>query len=241
MATICIDPGHGGSDPGATYGKTYEETITLAVAKKLDTLLKAQGFKTLMTRTGDTNVDKYARCRIANNAKADLFVSVHVNSNTGTPGTGIETLIYAAGGNAEKCAKKVQAQLIKDTKAKDRGIKPRPELVVLNTTKMPAILVETGFINNSSDRAKLTTDAYQNTLALAIAKGVCAYYGKEYKVATTKTSKFTDIKGHYAEAAIIEADERGLMSGYGDGKFGPDDPLTRGQMAIILQRLNKKD
>lgn len=240
MPTICIDPGHGGKDPGAVNGNYHESDIALAIAKKVNTLLKAQGFKTMMTRTDDSYVDKYVRCRMANDAKADLFASIHINSNDGTPATGIETLIYGAGGNAEKCAKKVQPQLIKDTGAKDRGIKSRPRLVVLNTTDMPAILVELGFINNKDDLAKLKTAAYQTTLATAIVKGICAYYGKEYKVATkTKTnkSKFTDTKGYFAEKDIEEMVELGILAGYGDGKFGPNDPLTRGQAAAICKRL----
>lgn len=234
MVDICIDAGHGGTDPGATYGKVYEKDITLSISKKLNALLKARGFTTVLTRNSDATVLLADRVNISNKAGAKLFVSIHVNSNSGTAGTGIETLIYSTGGNAEKCAKKVQAQLISATGAKNRGLKLRPELYVLKKTTAPALLVETGFINNSNDRAKLITADYQNKIAEAIARGICEHFGKVYKV-----NNFTDIKGHYAEKEINEIAELGIVVGVGNNKFDPNGTLTRGQACIIISRLIK--
>ena len=126
------------------------------------------------TRTpfANTAVSLADRCTISNLADVDLFVSVHLNSATSTTPAGIETWVYrSASTTARKVADKVQKQLIEATGAKDRGVK-ESGFYVLKNTKAPAILIETGFISNSTECKKLFTTDYQRTMAKAIYKGI---------------------------------------------------------------------
>jgi N-acetylmuramoyl-L-alanine amidase len=182
---IILDAGHGGSDSGAVLRDSngnviYKESeLALGITKKLGALLEKNGIQISYTRTTDTYPTLPDRANQANREGADLFVCVHLNS-AGVSAKGIETLIAGTGGEAEKLAKAVQAQLIADTGATNRGIKERPGLYVLKNTNMPAILIETGFISNPTEAAKLASDSYQQTVANAIAKGICKYLGKTY-------------------------------------------------------------
>ena len=174
---VYIDPGHGGSDPGAVGGGYNEKDLALAISKKLSDALEVNGIQTVLTRSGDADVTLSSRCTAANHANAGAFVSIHINSNGGTPATGVETLVYSSGTKAYSLAESVQGEIISATGAVNRGVKLRPGLYVLKATNMPAILVETGFINNDADRAKLCDPGYQTTLAKAVAKGICAWAG----------------------------------------------------------------
>lgn len=173
---ICIDPGHGGKDPGAVGpGGTKEKDVVLAVAKYLKQELSAIAQVTL-TRTTDQYVELSERAALANNLGVDYFISVHCNSATNQTAKGTETLVYALGGEAEKLAKTVQARLIDVLKTSDRGVKTR-NVYVLRKTKMPAILVELAFISNPEEEKLLTNSVWQQKAAQTIAKGVANYLG----------------------------------------------------------------
>lgn len=169
---IVIDPGHGGKDPGAlSLDKRVKESfLTLQMALALADKLEYRGHEVSLTRSTDYYPSLSARCRLANDLNADFFISIHVNSADSASATGIETLVYEKPSNTTlRYADLIQKNLIKATKARDRGIKYRGDLTVLKRTKMPAVLVETGFINNPSDLAKLVTSDYQNLIVTAIA------------------------------------------------------------------------
>lgn len=169
---ICIDAGHGGGDPGATNGTYKEKHAALGIALELGLILYRGGYEVYFTRTNDTAVSLADRCTISNLADVDLFVSVHLNSATSTTPSGIETWVYRnASTTARKVADKVQKQLIEATGAKDRGVK-ESGFYVLKNTKAPAILIETGFISNSTECKKLFTTDYQRTMAKAIYNGI---------------------------------------------------------------------
>lgn len=169
---ICIDAGHGGSDPGATNGTYKENHAALGIALELGLALYRGGYEVYFTRTNDTFVSLADRCTISNLSDADLFVSVHLNSATSANASGIETYVYRnASATARKVADKVQKQLIEATGAKDRGVK-ESGFYVLKNTKSPAILIETGFISNSIECKKLFTTDYQRKIAQAIYKGI---------------------------------------------------------------------
>lgn len=169
---ICIDAGHGGSDPGATNGTYKEKKAALGIALELGLALYRGGYEVYFTRTNDTFVSLADRCTISNLSDADLFVSVHLNSSTSATASGIETYVYrTASTTARKVADKVQKQLIEATGAKDRGVK-ESGFYVLKNTKSPAILVETGFISNSTECKKLFTTDYQQIIAKAIYNGI---------------------------------------------------------------------
>lgn len=176
---LFIDAGHGGNDPGATNLNTFEKNIALQIALKLNKALQARGFQTQLSRTTDVFVELNERARKANTFNADVFISIHLNSASNAQATGIETLVYSYDGQNKKLADDIQSALIKATGANNRGVKERPELVVLNSTKMPAVLIECGFLSNGKDKSLLITDAYQNKIADAIANGISKYYGME--------------------------------------------------------------
>ena len=188
---IVIDAGHGGKDSGAVgtiatnavltdlpadyTGKLLSDTLmvkesdlNLSMANSLADKLMAAGHDVYLTRTMDVYVGLLDRCKSANELNADFFISIHVNSADSSKATGIETLVYTKPSNTT--LRYVQQSLIKSTQARDRGIKYRGDLTVLKATRMPAILVETGFISNPSDLKKLLTDTYQFAITSAIAE-----------------------------------------------------------------------
>ena len=239
---ICLDAGHGGKDSGATGGGIFEKNVALQIVNKLNTAFKAQGFETVLTRSNDEYISLSERCNIANNAKADLFISIHLNSNGGKPATGIETLVYSDSGETGKIAHAVQTAMINITQATDRGVKVRQNLAVLRGTTMKAMLIETGFINNDNDRNKLTKEYYQNSLVNAILSAVCNYYGVEIKNATngkinTTAGVFADVPTtDTAYEEIKKLKDYGIVKGYGDGTFKPDANITRREISIMIAR-----
>jgi N-acetylmuramoyl-L-alanine amidase len=179
MTKICIDPGHGGVDPGA-IGPTglKEKDVNLAVGLKLAELLKPIA-EVKLTRTKDIAVSLKDRAAIANSFGCDYFISVHTNSFTDRKVGGVETWAYAPGGKGEKLARAVQAELVKVTGFANRGVKFNSKFAVLRDTKAPAILTETGFISNPAEEKLLKTDAFRDKIAKAIAQGVAKQLGKK--------------------------------------------------------------
>lgn len=170
---VCIDPGHGGSDPGAVNGSKHEAVAALAIAKKVGSLLKAKGVTVKYTRSSDKYVKLSDRCRISNEFGADAFVSIHLNAATNTDAAGIETWRYEnVGAKTKKLADNVQTELIGVTGAKNRGVKTTTTLYVLKHTVASAVLVECGFISNREEARQLFTEKYQSKIAQAIANGV---------------------------------------------------------------------
>ena len=169
---ICIDSGHGGSDPGATNGGKYEKAVTLAAAKLLKKELEAAGFNVIMTREDDKFLTLAERCIIANREKADIFVSLHCNSAENKDAHGIETWRYTSvGATTKQLAENIQCRLIEATGARDRGVK-EGSLYVLKHTRMPAVLAEIGFISNTDESIKLFKTHYQTKIAKAICQGI---------------------------------------------------------------------
>lgn len=195
MPICCLDPGHNGSGPdtGAQGNGLLEQDITLDIALKLKPLLEANGIQVVMTRTSDKVPGDYttvtgslqARCNISDNAKADLFVSIHINAGHGT---GSEVWVVSLGGRAEKAAKAVLARLIESSGWANRGIKTANDYV-LKHTNAPAILTENGFIDNQSDASKLRDPTFIHALAVAHAKGICDYFGIQYKEGADKVAE----------------------------------------------------
>ncbi len=170
---VCLDPGHGGEDPGAV-GPTglKEKDVNLKVAQKLKVLLEGEGASVLLTRSDDRYVSLSERCRIANSWNADVFISIHHNSVADPSVNGTETLISpAASEQARQLANSIQAELVAELKLPNRGVKER-SLVVLNNTAMPAVLTEASFISNPEEEKRLRDDAYLEREARAIFRGI---------------------------------------------------------------------
>lgn len=176
---IVIDAGHGGNDPGAIIKSAgvNEKTLNLQVALILRDKLTMAGYEVIMNRDSDYFVPLKDRYVNANESDADLFVSIHHNSTTNTSTSGIETLHNNSNDNKE-IAVYVQNQIISSTGAVNRGTKVRTDLAVLNGTRMPAVLIELGFMTNSGELSKLTDSSYQNIMADAILSGINQYFGR---------------------------------------------------------------
>lgn len=174
---VAIDAGHGGHDGGACANGVREEDINLAIALKVNKKLKAYGFKTVLTRSKDTFISPKNRYLIANKNKANLFVSVHSNSASNKSAYGIETLYR----QSKTFAQYLQNNIIGTTKAKNRGLKKRTDLAVINGSKMPTALVEVGFVSNAKEAKNLKSNAYQEKLANGIVKGIIQYADKQMR------------------------------------------------------------
>lgn len=175
---IVVDAGHGGSDPGAVNGSTYEKNIVIEVAKILQQKLEAHGVTVVMTRSGDTFPSLADRVKISKDSNAEAFISIHTNAASaaakGTE-TYYDTSENANGNESAKLAKEIQKQIVALADMRDRGIKDN-EFYVIRNQDIPSVLVELGFITNSEDYTKLVSSKYHEIFAEAIFQGVLSYY-----------------------------------------------------------------
>lgn len=168
---IVIDPGHGGTDPGATRNGIKEKDLNLDIALKVAKILEEHGLRVLMTRDKDISVDLYARPSIANEADADVFVSIHNNTATTPSATGTETYYYPRA-ESKLLATSIQQALTKKTGLKSRGIIEKPGFVVTRETNMPSVLVEVAFMSNQNDLSLLMQEDFRQKVAQGIADGI---------------------------------------------------------------------
>lgn len=161
---------HGGANPGAVYEDRRESDDALRLALAVGELLENDGFDVVYTRTEDTTQSVGEKAALANESDADLFISIHRNAAArDNLYDGAQTLIYAPGGLRETVAQNI-ADRLEDAGFQNLGVDIRPNLVVLNRTKMPAILVEAGFID--SDKDNEIFDSNFQEIAEAIAAGI---------------------------------------------------------------------
>lgn len=198
VRTVVLDPGHGGHDSGARglFGK--EKDAALDVALRAKKLLEAQGYQVRMTRSTDVFVPLEERVRFANRFPNAVFVSIHFNKSRSAAGTGIETFCLAPRGVPSMdednlsysdfklhpghardpeniaLATAVHAALVRRANLPDRGIK-RARFHVIREAKIPAILVEGGFMNHPMDARLIATPVYRQQMAAAILAGVNAF------------------------------------------------------------------
>lgn len=167
---VVIDAGHGGSDPGATFNGRQEKDDALRLALAVGRILTANGVDVRYTRTDDTYNTPLEKATMGNEADADYFVSIHRNAMP-IPGSasGIESLVFDNSGVPARLAGNINEQLAL-TGFTNLGIIERPGLVVLRRTKMPAVLVEAGFIDNEADNELF--DRNFQAIAQAIADGI---------------------------------------------------------------------
>ena len=170
MARIVIDAGHGGAEPGAVYNGRKEKDDTLALALKIGEILTANGVDVVYTRTEDFYQTPFQKATIGNQEEGDFFLSIHRNSSP-MPNQyfGAETLVYENSGIKRELGENINSELEK-AGFRNLGIKERPDLVVLKRTRMPAVLVEAGFINTDADNR--TFDENFEETAAAVANGV---------------------------------------------------------------------
>lgn len=184
---IVIDPGHGGSDPGAQYGtgdqKVQEKTVNLAVGQRVAKLLAEQGATVIMTRSDDSYPSLKERVETANLSEAHFFVSIHHNSNRiADSRSGTFTYYHGASQEGKLLAEYIQKEIAAVSGLSDHGAvadttRFKSGMHVLRNTKMPAVLVEVAYINNATDRRLIVTEDFQQKVAAAIAKGIRSYLG----------------------------------------------------------------
>lgn len=168
--TIMLDAGHGGRDPGAVYNGRQEKDDSLALTLAVGELLQERGVDVLYTRTTDVYESPYQKAMEANAAGADFFISIHRNSSPeANTYSGVESLVYNKSGIKLEMAENINEQL-EAIGFVNLGVKERPGLVVLRRTRMPAVLVEVGFINSDTDN--MLFDNNFDDIALGIAEGI---------------------------------------------------------------------
>lgn len=167
---VIIDAGHGGVEPGAVYQGRKEKDDTLQLAFDLGSALERRGIQVEYTRVNDVYDNPYEKAMIGNRSDADYFVSIHRNAMP-VPETssGVESLVFSTDGVAGELAANINSQLA-SVGWTDLGVKERPGLVVLRKTRLPAVLIEAGFIDNSNDNVFF--DANLAATADAIADGI---------------------------------------------------------------------
>lgn len=195
MATIVLDPGHGGdhdvafSSANNAVGPagTLEKTLTLDVALRLCPLLQAKGHRVLLTRDSDVNVTAAARARVARDNQAEIFVSIHFNAFADPTVQGTETLVRPTGASAGLAgvdaaslalARDVQAEMVATLGLRDRGLKPGKWVVLsdkLHDAATARCLIECCFLSDPAEEARLADPAYRDRIASALATAVAHY------------------------------------------------------------------
>ena len=184
---VVLDPGHNYSvtDTGATGCGLREQDITYAIASRVKPLLERNGFTVVMTRnnltdnvsTESVSASLHRRADIANDANADLFLSIHCNAGGGS---GTETYYFEDSSIGKTLATVIQRNVVSEVGLQNRGVKSAG-FAVLRYTGMVAALLETAFIDTEADAAQLGSISGQEAYARGIAKGICEYFGKSFQ------------------------------------------------------------
>jgi|GEM_PF-105117 len=218
---IALDDGHGMTTAGKRTplfsDKTYmpENDFNRAVVDKLGQHLKRCGFEVLYVAPGDDDIPLRTRTNLANNVTpngfnrmADIYISVHANALGGiwnSRAKGIETFYHAGSKEGKRLAEIIQKHMLRGTKMVDRGLKTG-NLHVTRETKMPAVLVECGFMDNPEEAELLKTDWYRAECAEELARGVCEYFGIEFSPVSKEPYPIMDL--------IVHTSERQRFTGY---------------------------
>lgn len=186
-ATVFLDPGHGGHDPGAqTRTKTNrlrEKTLTLEIVRRIERLLLTYGYDVSLSRSKDLFIPLRQRVEMAVNDHAAVFVSIHFNSASSKKGRGTEIYYFndpksPRTANSKRLGMCIMHRLCVGLPTLSRGVKHGNFCVVRETT-MPAVLVEAAFITNTKDARLLTSPPYKQQIALAVARGIDDYFQKK--------------------------------------------------------------
>lgn len=213
---ICIDAGHGGSDPGAVgQNGTKEKDVNLQIALYLQAALERHGITVIMTRKQDVakklTIDE--RCILANSADVDYLVSIHANADSDRDdktGHGTETYAYSKTSKGYQLAQAIQQELIAANGLTDRGVKVK-QWDILKGTKAPAVLVETAFLNNSAEEKLLTTASFQKLTAEAIAKGIVNHIGQKWVAAEPEYNLQIEDAGVVDHLMITQENRNGTI------------------------------
>lgn|GEM_PF-758864 len=247
---LIIDPGHGGTDPGAGGNGIVEKVMSLAISLYQYNRFKELGVKVALTRDTDVTIDSTPRATIVKNSKAKYCISNHINAATSTTAKGAEIIhsIHNDGKLAKTIASSLQAagHVLRPTAtfSKANGSKQDFYFMHRQTGSVTTNIVEYGFCSNTEDAARLQVN--WQTYAEAVVKAYCEFTGQKYLAkgvaeeveTTTNKSGFTDVPdNHWARSSITKAVDKGVLVGVSEGKFDPNANITRAQMAVILDRI----
>lgn len=248
---IALDDGHGMETSGKRtpfipeIGRSIRENeFNRAVVNFLKIELERCGFDTLLVAPTDADTPLKQRTDLANSRNADAYISVHYNAYDGTFSgnnpSGIEIYVYNGDLNKEsgKLANAVAKYLRQGTVQSFRGVKEE-NFHVLRETNMIAILTENGFMDHKREALLMIDRDFQMEVAVEHAKGICDYFNVAYVPPVVPgDTGFKDVPNDlYSAKAIKRAKDLGLLEGYPNGNFGPNDSLKRGDFAIVLMRL----
>ena len=240
-AKVVVDPGHGGSDPGAVgINGLYEKTVNNEISWRLRDLLVKHGYEVVMTRDADKTLSLTDRVAAATAADADLFVSVHANAHPSSSVRGTMVLYHDAAKpnpvypaseamkaltpESKRLAQLVLSSILEQVPNQNRGIVPSSAYVV-RMGNIPSVLVETAFLSNAKDAQMLSSSMIREKYAIGILNGILKYL----------PPIFSDIGQHWAKESIVRLNEQGIASG-DNGKFYPDRALTRAELMAFADR-----
>ena len=181
---IYLGPGHGGLDPGATYKDIKESDINLSICLNLREKLEYAGATVYLTREGDYDLssikarrrkksDFNNRIKLINDSKADMYISIHLNSTNSQTWSGMQIFYDKVNDN-----NKVIAEYLTNYLKLDRKAQQIRNMYLNKNIKIPGILIEAGFLSNSYDRQRLISPEYQDEIANQIVKAIINYYNK---------------------------------------------------------------
>lgn len=242
--TVCLDPGHGPDTVnGSPDGSYKEREFTWDMYTRIRPLLERHGVNVICTRTEDAKPSLTARCEVSNQAGADLFISLHSNADSAKNldkdgwGTARGLMTYTSSG--PMTAKRNVAATAIVNRAHEAGVllhgsgvAHQIEYTVLAKTTAPAVLIEYGFHTNREDVDLLTNSSYRDKLAEATAMGVCDFLGVAW-TAESGGEGTDNPASDWAAEAWQKAKSNGVMDG-----TRPADPITRQELAVVLDRLN---
>ena len=235
--TVCLDPGHGPGNVNGSPDGTYKEwEFTWDMAQRIKPLLEAQGVGVVLTKTADNYPSLTERAETSNKAQPDCFVSIHTNAageGCWSSASGLE--IYTSAGPMTAQRNVLASGLVNAFHAAGVSLRSEPikhkMYTVLAKTDAPAALIEYGFHTNKMDTEYLKDNKYRDKLAEATAKGICTYLNVDWK----KDEPVSDWEQERDEAWQA-AKEAGILDG-----TRPEDPVTRQELAVVLERLGLLD
>ena len=239
--TVCLDPGHGPGNVNGSPDGTYKEwEFTWDMAQRIKPLLEAQGVWVVLTKTADNYTSLTERANISNKATPDCFVSIHTNA-AGEGGwssaSGLE--IYTSAGPMTAQRNVLASGLVSAFHAAGVTLRSEPikheMYTVLAKTDAPACLIEYGFHTNKADVEYLKDSKYRDKLAEATAKGICEFLGVAWQ-AEPGEDNAEDTPDSWAAEAWGKAKDKGVLDG-----TRTEDPVTRQELAVVLERLGLLD
>lgn len=237
MPKVTLDPGHGMNDPGAIGNDLIEKVLTLKIAKRTAEFLKAYEVDVAMTRTDDNtfsmdkSTDLFARANMANKNGSDYFVSFHINAFDGKA-SGFETFTFKP--KPMTAIHKRVSEIFRAHGFPDRGQKVK-NLAVLRSTKMPAVLVEYGFIDNKLDATYLREQEFIEDVAKATAEGIAEDMNLKRRVTEEVEDDMEDISV-YVNGKL----EKGIGKLSKDGRTYLQVSVLKNKRVVIEEWDNKK-